>query len=366
MKKFIDIKLIKILAAFYGVVVLLTLSKRLYLIISARAFENESFSWFELIFSGTFLDWVLVILYMVFVAALTKEMFARNFKFGTMLLIHSVLSILMTWFLFICASVINLIIGHYDLEKAINNLSLNHFARTFDINFVNYFVMAAIIYVYYYLNKIREYESLKTQLSTKLADAKMRALKDQLHPHFLFNTLNGISTLVKTNPTQAQNTIADLSDLLRDILELKNNDFISLQKELGILNKYFNIMLIRFSDHLTININIEEGVEHCLIPTMLLQPIVENSIKHGYSYKVKELIIEIEIYKKGDKLVIKVLNNGQPVKKEALRNGNGLNNIQERLEALYNEDSEFHFYNMDEKGVATKIIIPFIEEVVLA
>jgi len=366
MRKYVDIKLVKILAAFYGVVVLLTFSKRLYFIISAKAYDNDDFSWFELIFAGTFLDWVIVTIYMVIVAALTKEMFKKKLKFNFLIFIHFVLSILMTWFIFICASIILLIINYYDLDAAINNLSLNHFARAFDINFVNYFVMAAIIYVYFYINKIREYEFLKTQLSTKLADAKMRALKDQLHPHFLFNTLNGISTLVTTNPTKAQDTLADLSELLRDILELKNNDFIPLEKELSILDKYFSIMLIRFSDHLAINTNIEKNVKHCLIPTMLLQPIIENSIKYGYSYKFKELLIELNIFRKDDKLVIEIANNGQPIKKSGVKTGNGLSNIQERLKGLYDNNSKFYFDNIESGGVITRIIIPFVEETTLA
>ncbi|WP_347922914.1 histidine kinase [Pontimicrobium sp. SW4] len=367
MKKKIDRKLIKILAAFYGVVVLLTFSKRLYFIISAKAFENNDFSWFELIFSGTFLDWVLVVIYMLFVALLTKRMIDRNVKLPSILLTHFMLSILMTWFLFICASIINLIIGQYDLEKAINNLSINHFARTFDINFVNYFVMAAIIYVYYYVNKIKEYEYLKTKLSDQLTSAKMKALKDQLHPHFLFNTLNGISTLVKTNPTQAQNTIADLSDLLREILELKNDDFITLRKEMNVLDKYFSIMLIRFSDHLTIKTNIEENTLFSLIPAMLLQPIVENSIKYGYSIKVKKLVIELNVFKKENKLVIEVFNNGKPInKKTTISKGNGISNIMERLKALYGNNSEFYFDNIESGGVITRIIIPFVEETTLA
>jgi len=364
LKKYIDIKLVKILASFYGTVVLLTFLKRLYLITTNRVFENENFSWFEFIFSGTFLDWVLVTIYMIIVAGLTKEMFNRNLKLSSLIIIHFMLSIAMTWFIFICASSILLAIGQYDLEIAMNNISFNHFVRTFDLNFISYFVMSGIIYVYYYLNKLKVYEFLKIKLSNQLADAKMQALKDQLHPHFLFNTLNSISTLVKTKPTQAQNTISDLSDLLREILKLKNDNFIPLQKEVNILDKYFSIMLIRFSDHLTVKTSIEENLENALIPAMLLQPIVENSIKHGYSYEVTKLHIELNIFKDKNNLVFEVFNDGHPIEK-MINKGNGISNIKERLNALYGINFEFFFDNIKEKGVITRIVIPFVEETAL-
>ena len=124
-------------------------------------------------------------------------------------------------------------------------------------------------------------------------------------------------------------------------------------------------MEIRFNDHLSLKISVPNSIKNVLLPGMILQPIVENSIKHGYSNLVKKLHLDINIYKKKNKLVIEIFNNGKPIKKEELRNGNGLNNIQERLETLFGEDYEFHFYNLDGKGVITIIIIPYSEQAVL-
>ena len=107
----------------------------------------------------------------------------------------------------------------------------------------------------------------------------LNMLKAQLHPHFIFNTLNSISALVEIDKEKSQNLIADFGDLFRDILEFKDENLIPLRKELEILDKYIAIISVRFSDHLSIEKEIENDVENELVPHMLLQPMVENAIK---------------------------------------------------------------------------------------
>tara|TARA_R110002050_G_scaffold30680_4_gene78485 strand:- start:152 stop:943 length:792 start_codon:yes stop_codon:yes gene_type:complete len=259
------------------------------------------------------------------------------------------------------AAIIQLLIGNVDMTFVKENiLTWEHYIDFFDVNLVVYLFMASIIYIYFYIQKMNEIEIQKTSLKSQLIDTKMKILKSQLQPHFLFNTLNSISTLIETNPKQAQNTLVDLSELLRDILDLEEKDLIPLMLELSLLKKYLNIMEVRFNDHLTLKIDVSESVTNALLPSMILQPIVENSIKHGYSNKIKKLEIEIEMRKIHTNLVIKISNTGVYMIKSQFIKGNGVKNIISRLDTLFGDKYKFMFTNKKNKqGVITTIIIPF-------
>jgi len=154
--------------------------------------------------------------------------------------------------------------------------------------------------------------------------------------------------------------VVDLSDLLRNVLDKKDDNLIELQEEIEILKKYIHIKKTRFSDQLNIHLNIEDGLENILVPNMLIQPIVENSTKHGYSAEFIALEIIINVYKKNDKLVIKIQNDGKALKEKLptlLKKGTGLNNIKERLDTLYGNHYKLNIYNEANK-VITKISIP--------
>jgi hypothetical protein len=223
--------------------------------------------------------------------------------------------------------------------------------------------MLGIIYLYFYVQKLETIEKQKLNLASQLSEIKMKILTDRLHPHFLFNTLNTISTLIDVNKKKAQNTIVDLSDLLREIIEFKEDNLISLDQELNLLKKYLDIKSIRFNDHLSIKTDIEDNIENALIPNMLLQPIIENSFKHGYSYEHTNLEIEINIYKKDDYLIVEIKNNGKSFEtsiSELQIRGVGLNNTINRLKTLFGNNYKFSMTNNpNKKGVLTKITIPF-------
>jgi hypothetical protein len=223
--------------------------------------------------------------------------------------------------------------------------------------------MVFIIYTYYYVNQVKEEEERRGKLETQLVNTRMKMLTSQLQPHFLFNTLNNISSLIEIDPKSARDTIADLSDFLREILYNSDEKFITLGKELEVLEYYLNIVKMRFSDHLTIEEDIDPKLMPCMIPAIILQPIIENSIKYGYSYNHTKLTIKISVYCEKRFIVFKVENNGKLLTEnfsELLTKGVGLSNLNERLLNLYEKKHILNMKNQpDGSGVETIIKLPF-------
>jgi len=230
-----------------------------------------------------------------------------------------------------------------------------------DYNFFLYFSMIAITYAYYFFKKQKNYELKESHLKTQLLDSKINALQSQLQPHFLFNALNDISSLIEINPDKSQDAIADLSELLRQTLSLKDTKLIPLSEEIAILQKYLDIEKLRFDENLSFKIEVPDEVYNTLVPPLLLQPVVENSIKHGYSYQHDRLDIRIFIKKESDYLQFTIANNGASVMEDKMVYGTGLSNIIARLDTLYDGDFQFEMKNDVSKGngVITQIQIPY-------
>lgn len=213
------------------------------------------------------------------------------------------------------------------------------------------------------INRERQIEKLRAvELEEELTRNQLKILQAQINPHFLFNTLNMISSTMYDDVQSADKMIANLSDLLR--ISLKNNPDgkISLHKEIEILNLYLEIMKERFREKLEINFDIDESAKSVLVPSFLLQPIVENSIKHGMETP-GNLKIEITTTMKEEKLTITIKDNGPGIHHEpeiVFGKGVGLANTQERLEKLYDGKFEFYWQNLKENGLLVTIILPVI------
>lgn len=361
MKKFIDIKLLKILTIFYTIVEVLAFLKNIYFL-NQKNVPFDQINWLRIIFQIYLLDWVFVMTFMIFMAYATKKVLIfKPLKF--VLSIHIFFSFFISWFIYILSSLTLLLIGQINLEQAVDNISFIHVMQNIVVNFLVYFSMIGIIYSYYYIQKIKNIEKQKTKLKTQLTETKMKVLTEKLHPHFLFNTLNTISSLIDIDKLKAKNTIVDLSDLLREIIELKEDHLITLEQEINLLQKYIDIKSIRFYDHLDVKLKIQDNLENVLIPSMLIQPILENSFKHGYSYNHTYLKIKLHVFKENKNLIIEIINNGKKISSplnELQKLGVGIKNTIDRLEALYKNNYQFTMKNINlNKGVITKISIPF-------
>ena len=230
-----------------------------------------------------------------------------------------------------------------------------------DVNFLIYFAMIFIIYSYFYQKEIRATVAQKGSLEAQLLSTRMKMLTTQLQPHFLFNILNGISSLIQIDQKKAQDTLADLSDFLREILYHSDSGFTTVRNELNLLEKYTSLLRTKFWDQLNIETKVAPSVLDKEIPSMLLQPIIENATKHGFSLEKNRLNIYISVLPDNGFIDFIVRNDGKRLEdnREQENRGVGLSNIKARLQNIYGDKFKFSLKNdPDGSGATCHIRIP--------
>lgn len=232
------------------------------------------------------------------------------------------------------------------------------------LNLLIYWGVVGIRSAYGYYQKYRERELATSQLEARLAQSRLQVLKMQLHPHFLFNTLNAISELMHRDPDAADRMLTDLSDLLRISFENLEVQEIPLKQELEFLRKYLEIEQMRFQERLVVEYGISPETLDAAVPNMILQPLVENAIKHGISPRAEGGRIDINAARSNGHLQITVSDNGLGLPfgdVDALREGVGLSNTRRRLRHLYGEKHRFSVEQTQPNGVKIDLEIPFRE-----
>jgi signal transduction histidine kinase len=230
-----------------------------------------------------------------------------------------------------------------------------------DWEMMTYWAIVGISHAVLYYRESRDRELRAAQLEAKLAEAQLKTLQQQLHPHFLFNTLHAISTLMHKDVEAADRTLMRLSDLLRITLETLGQHEIPLKTELEFLQKYVQIEQTRFADRLTVRFDVQPETLDVLVPTLLLQPLVENAIKHGVAKKVGRGVIDITARREGEKLWIEVKDDGVGLSQDAftaLQKGIGVSTTRARLQRLFGADFRFEFHRLPQ-GLAVVIAIPW-------
>ncbi len=241
------------------------------------------------------------------------------------------------------------------------HLTLNFF-KMMVFNLLTYWCIIGVTYLLDYHKKNRENELRASKLETQLAQSQLEVLKMQLHPHFLFNTLHAISALVQKDPEAADNMISQLSDLLRMTLENSDLQEVPLKEELEFLKLYLDIQKTRFRDRLEIKYEIEPETLAASVPNFILQPLVENSIKHGIDPRASGGKITIKSSQNNGSLKIEVCDDGSGLPKDngsVFDKGLGLANTQERLRQLYGTDQNITVENAPDRGVNVTFEIPF-------
>ncbi|HET7535802.1 MAG TPA: histidine kinase, partial [Candidatus Didemnitutus sp.] len=208
-----------------------------------------------------------------------------------------------------------------------------------------------------------ELQLANAQLETRFVRASLDALKMQLHPHFLFNTLNSITALIRRNRSrEAEDIVAGLGELLRRSLEHKQDLKKTLEDELKFLRRYFEIESIRFQDRLRVEIEIAPDCRSALVPSLILQPLVENAMKHGFSKDPEARLLRITAAHERDWLKLAVFNEGPalaPGENSSAGHGIGTQNTRTRLRMMYGDDAGLVLRNIGSSGVSAEIHLPF-------
>src|SRR5215204_931284 len=226
-------------------------------------------------------------------------------------------------------------------------------------------VYGAVIGVFYaldYYRKYREREFVATRLEAQLAQAQLDTLRMQLHPHFLFNTLNSIVGLVRDNKNSAAvSMLVGLGDLLRHTLEYSSRHEVELREEINFINLYLSIQEMRFSDRLRIELDIDPRTTKALVPNLILQPLTENALRHGLGRSADSGLVGISSAVEDGHLRLTVYDEGAGLPEDWQLKGSagiGLANTAARLQQLYENDHEFDMRNREGGGVEVIIVMP--------
>jgi two-component system LytT family sensor kinase len=232
--------------------------------------------------------------------------------------------------------------------------------RTFPFNLLVYGVILSVSHALDYYRKYHERTVQTLELEKHLTEARLQALLHQLKPHFLFNTLNGIASLMHTDVDAADRMLVRLSELLRITMSHTGAPQTTLREEVAFLERYLDIEKIRFRNRLDVVIAIDEGAIDAQVPSLILQPMVENAMRHGVEPHAKMGRIELRGTVKDGNLVLTVADNGAGISEEGLkREGIGVANTRARLVELYGDRQKFELVNGPEGGLCVRITIPF-------
>lgn len=235
------------------------------------------------------------------------------------------------------------------------------------LDFFVYWVVLIVGWGMDYQRKYLEGETRSAILATQLAEAQLQALKMQLQPHFLFNTLNSISALLLQDIEAADKMVARLGNFLRLTLESANSQMTTLKQELEFLRLYLDIEQVRFKDRLQVEFEVEPKTLDARIPTLILQPLVENAIRHGIARQYAQGKISVTTQINDGKLKVQVIDNGPGLTASyPLKDGVGLTNTRARLKQLYGEDYRLDLNNNDPQGLNVSLEIPltFLSEAI--
>lgn len=230
------------------------------------------------------------------------------------------------------------------------------------INLLSYAAILGGSYAIDFYRRYQERELAASRLSQQLANAQLQALRMQLNPHFLFNAMNTVAMMVrKRENDDAVRTLAELSDLLRYVLEDTRAQEVPLRQELDFIRQYLAIEQVRFNDRLNVRIDTPEETLDARVPNLLLQPLVENAIRHGIARSAAASTVEIVVRHTNGQLTIDVLDDGPglPNIPTTAGGGLGIHNTQKRLKQLYGDKQEFRLRNRKDRGAAASVKLPF-------
>jgi len=330
-------------------------STQIYFILSIA--QEKTITWWYAIRS-TVPDWYVWAIFTIFILQLSRRFRVERVGWRTALLVHIPSSLAFSVLhVALAVSVLNVfetMSGH--TISWWSKFRLN-FLMTFHWDVFTYWAIVGFGLSIDFYHSYQERKVKAIQLEAKLVQAQLQALKMQMHPHFLFNTLNSISVLMNTDIAGARNMISRLGDFLRLTLQSSGTQEIPLRQELEFLNCYLEIEKVRFQDRLTVKTDIDPLAMDLSVPNLILQPIVENAIRHAIAPRSTSGRIEITAGMQNENLCLQVKDNGPGIRLP-VPDGLGLKNTKARLTQMYGDYYRFNESNPAEGGTLVSIHIP--------
>ncbi len=210
--------------------------------------------------------------------------------------------------------------------------------------------------------RLAQQQTETARLNEQLSKAQLKALRRQIEPHFLFNTLNAVAGLIREGRNDAAvSMIAGLSDFLRRVLEDSPRQQVPLGEEMEFVQQYLNIQRVRFAERLQISVDVPKDLYPAQVPSLILQPMVENAVKHGIAQRAQGGAIQITAFRSNGTLTLSVYNEGPslPADWEMTHSGIGISNVRTRLQSLYGDAFALSMRNRDASGVEVSVSLPF-------
>jgi hypothetical protein len=273
------------------------------------------------------------------------------------LLIHATAAAILTFF---WVQVGSIVAREMDAVSGWNG-TYGEYARKKEMLYVAgelyYFLSVAVQYALIAQRASQEAQERAVESGMRAREAELSALKAQINPHFLYNSLNSISALTSIDPARAREMCVSLADFLRLTLGMGEKAVIPLKEELGLLEKYCAIEKVRFGERLMVQEEIQEEARECLLPPLLLQPLFENAVVHGIAQMPEGGWIRLKAARNGDRVNLLVENSWDPEAGSSRKNGVGLKNVQRRLEARYGRDAQLQA-NAEEEVFRVSLSFP--------
>lgn len=242
---------------------------------------------------------------------------------------------------------------HPDLADAVSF----HFFSSIHTNVITVILLVGAWYAGTHYHSLRRREVQQASLESQLTRAELEALKMQIQPHFLFNTLNGISELMHRDVPSAERMLSHLSHLLRTSIYRSGDPFVPLEDEVAFVQHYLEIEQVRFEDRLDVRFEIDDAARDALVPSMILQPFAENAVKHGAAPLSRPVVVRIRAIAEGDRLVLEVADDGAGLSSTNGVEGVGIENVRRRLDYLFGADYEL-WLGAERQGFTVRLSLP--------
>lgn len=343
-----------IITGFYMLLTLIHILKSIY----TYSDFYSSFNHYALIIENSLSEFIIVLSFALFIIYCSKLMLIKEITWLKSFLIHFILAASLGVIIFTGNAIFKILTDqHYQFNFS---AFTKYYIEAIDANFLIYLSIVGVFYTVYHIEKLKLSRNKTEILNNHLTQSKLSVLRSQMQPHLLHNGLNTIASLMHNNSLLAHNTVEDLGDYLRETLKLKDQNLIAVHKEIILTNKYINILRARFDERLSIKLNYDNNAKNCLIPCMLLQPIIENIIKHGLADDTSTLDLHIDISKKNKIITIYIHNNGKKIEMSNYDFNDkafGLINLKQRLELIYQHQFSIKL-KKHKNGLSTTIKIP--------